>query len=125
MKPTRRIRAQIGSLVLCDSGVPVTIDELLSAIGTGRLPEPSFHNGCWPGPPGQKTRGTQPGQTDSMKVIRDVLVAYLGGETEGALAERFPHAVGFIRRTFDWLGPVADLTDVQQLMMKRMLLPFG
>ena len=44
---TRRIRAHIGSFVGCDNGVPVTIDELLNAIGTGKLPSPAFHNGCW------------------------------------------------------------------------------
>ena len=44
---TRKIRDQVASLVCCDSGVPVTIDEALNAIGTGRLPEPSFHPGCW------------------------------------------------------------------------------
>jgi len=32
---TRRIRAHIGSLVLCEPGIPVTVDELLSAIGRG------------------------------------------------------------------------------------------
>ena len=43
---TRQIRAHIGSLVPCDSGMPVTVDELLGAIGRGKLSEPSFHNGC-------------------------------------------------------------------------------
>ena len=39
---TRQIRAHVGSLVPCDSGLPVTIDELLDAIGRGRLTEPTF-----------------------------------------------------------------------------------
>jgi len=38
----RRIRIHIGGLVLCDSGVPVTIDELLSTIGSGVLPREPF-----------------------------------------------------------------------------------
>ena len=41
---TRRIRAHIASLVPCDSGFPVTVDEILNAIGRGRLDEPSFRN---------------------------------------------------------------------------------
>ncbi len=44
---TRRIRSHIASLVPCDSGFPVTVDELLNAIGRGKLDEPSFRNGCW------------------------------------------------------------------------------
>jgi hypothetical protein len=43
----RQIRAHIASFVPCDSGFPVTVDELLNAIGKGKLDEPSFHNGCW------------------------------------------------------------------------------
>ncbi len=38
----RQIRAHIASLVPCDSGFPVTVDELLNAIGRGKLAEPSF-----------------------------------------------------------------------------------
>ena len=37
------------------------------------------------------------------------------------LAE-FPHAAGFVRRVFEWLGPRSQLTEVQQLMLERMLL---
>jgi hypothetical protein len=36
---TRQIRAHIGSLVLCEAGIPVTIDDLLAAIGRGRFLE--------------------------------------------------------------------------------------
>ena len=43
----RQIHAHIGSLVPCDGGFPVTVDELLNAIGRGELSDPSFHNGCW------------------------------------------------------------------------------
>ena len=55
----RLIRAQIASLQGCDSGVPMTIDEILSAIGTNELRQPAFHAGCWLS---MSTRGTQPGQ---------------------------------------------------------------
>jgi hypothetical protein len=121
---TRQIRAHIGSLVLCDSGVPVTIDELLNAIGRGKLSEPSFHNGCWPGSLWWEARGTQPRQVESMRTIHAVLTGYVAGKPEEDLIERFPHAVGFINRAYDWLGPVSELTRLQQLMMERMLLPF-
>jgi hypothetical protein len=33
----RQIRAHVASLVPCDSGFPVTVDELLNAIGKGKL----------------------------------------------------------------------------------------
>jgi hypothetical protein len=56
---TRAIRAQIASLVPCDSGFPVTVDEMLNAIGTGHLPQPAFHPGCWLS---RGTRTTQPGR---------------------------------------------------------------
>ena len=34
------------------------------------------------------------------------------------------HATGFIQRTYDWLGPVTKLGQVQRLMLERVLLPF-
>ena len=52
---TRQIRAHIGSLVPCDSGLPVTVDELLNAIGRGKrankknaehLPRPESRGKC-------------------------------------------------------------------------------
>jgi hypothetical protein len=118
---TRRIRAQIASLQGCDSGVPVTIDEILNAIGTGRLPEPAFHPGCWLS---MGTRGTQPGQTECMQTIEKVLRAYLGRARQEELIAEHPFAEGFIRRTYAWLGPVEALSDTQRLMMDRLLLPF-
>ncbi len=120
----RQIRAHIGSLVLCDSGVPVTIDELLNGIGRGKLPEPSFHNGCWPGCMWWEARGTQPRQVESMRTIHAVLTGYMAGKPKEELIKQFPYAAGFINRTYDWLGPVSELTRLQQLMMERMLLPF-
>lgn len=121
---TRQMRAHIGSLVLCDSGVPVTIDELLQAIGRGELREPSFHNGCWLAGRWWDETTTQPFQDESMQAIYDILTSYLAGKPEEELVGKFPHAKGFIGRTYQWLGPAAELTEVQKLMMERMLLPF-
>ena len=118
----RRIRGHIGSLVLCDSGIPVTIDELLCAIGSGKLTMPAFHNGCWCCHWGG--RSTQPFQEVSMQAIYEVLMDYLGEKPKEELVERFPYASGFIRRSYKWLGPVTELTKLQKLMMDRMLLPF-
>ena len=117
----RRIRIHIGGLVLCDSGVPVSIDELLAAIGSGVLPKEPFRAGCWPGGQG---RTTQPRQSESMQIIEAVLCGYLAGKPEEHFIREYPHAAGFIRRTYDWLGPYQDLTQLQKLMLERMLLPF-
>ena len=118
---TRAIRAHVASLVLCDSGVPVTIDETLNAIGTGQMPKPAFHAGCWMS---RGTRSTQPHQAESMRVIESVLRGYIAGQTSEALIDRYPHASGFIARAYAWLGPIHELSDVQKLMLERMLLPF-
>lgn len=118
---TRAIRAQIASLVPCDSGFPVTVDEILNAIGTGRLPQPAFHPGCWLS---RGTRTTQPGQPASMRAIEAVLRAYLEGTPQGTSIAQYPYARGFVKRAYVWLGPVDQLTKVQRLMMERMLLPF-
>jgi hypothetical protein len=119
---TRQIRAHIASLVPCDSGFPVTVDELLNAIGRGKLVEPSFHNGCWCSGMWWEQKTSQPLQMQSMVTIRDVLTGYLAAKGKEESVTRYPHAAGFINRTHEWLGPVDELTDVQKLMMKRMLL---
>jgi len=120
----RQIRAHIGNLVPCDSGFPVTVDELLNAIGKGKLDEPSFHNGCWSFYLGmwweQKT--TQPLQTESMRIIRAVLKEYLAGKSRDDSIQEFSTAAGFIARTYEWLGPASELTEVQKLMLERMFL---
>jgi len=118
---TRAVRAHIGSLVGCDNGIPVTIDELLNAIGTGRLPSPAFHNGCWLCRNG---RTTQPRQGESMRVIEAAIGAYLDGEDQADLVARYPFAQGFVERVYSWLGPRDELTEIQRLMLSRMLLPF-
>jgi hypothetical protein len=118
---SRAIRAHIASLVCCDNGVPVTVDEMLNAIGTGCLPRPAFHPGCWLS---RGTRTTQPHQTASMRAIEAVLRGYMAGEPKETFLASYPYAQGFIERTYAWLGPVAALTDVQRLMLERLLLPF-
>jgi hypothetical protein len=117
----RAIRAQIASLVPCDSGFPVTVDEILNAIGAGRLPQPAFHPGCWLS---RGERTTQPRQAESMRVIDHVLRAYLEGQPAKASIATYPHAQGFVERAYLWLGPVEKLTEIQELMLERMLLPF-
>lgn len=119
---TRQIRAHIGSFVPCDSGLPVTVDELLNAIGRGRLDVPSFHNGCWCPGVWWEQKTTQPFQIESMKTIHAVLTGYLAGKGKEEFVKRYPHAEGFINRTYEWLVPVDKMTDVQKLMMDRMLL---
>ncbi len=118
----RQIRAHIASLVPCDSGFPVTVDELLNAIGKGKLDEPSFRNGCWCSGMWWEQKTTQPFQIESMRTIYAVLTGYLAGKAKKDFIGEFPHAKGFINRTYEWLGPVSKLMDVQKLMMNRMLL---
>lgn len=120
----RQIRAHIGSLVPCESGIPVTIDELLEAIGRGELGLPSFHNGCWYAGMWWEERETNPAHVKSFQIIEEVLRAYLAGKSGEELVAKFPYARGFISRTYEWLGPVDKLTKLQELMLKRMLLPF-
>ena len=119
---TRQIRAHIASLVPCDSGFPVTVDELLNAIGRGKLDEPSFLNGCWCSGMWWEQKPTQPLHIESMNIVHTVLTGYLAAKGKEEFVKRYPHAAGFINRTHEWLGPVDKLTDVQKLMMKRMLL---
>jgi len=121
---TRRIRAHIGSLVPCDAGFPVTVEELLAAIGAGRLPRRRFHNGCFCALMSPPYRGTQPGHVEAVRAIEEILTTYLAGAAADELLARFPDAEGFIRRAYRWLGPAPELTRTQRLMIKRMLLPF-
>jgi hypothetical protein len=121
---TRRIRAHIGSLVPCDAGFPVTVDELLDAIGRGELREPSFHNGCWACGMWWETRTSQPCHDQSMEAIQGILTGYLAGESRAELGAKHPNARGFVDRAFEWLGPVGELTSLQRVMLERALLPF-
>ncbi|MHC4355080.1 MAG: hypothetical protein ACYS0H_20450 [Planctomycetota bacterium] len=88
---TRQIRAHIGSLVPCDSGFPVTVDELLNAIGRGRLDEPSFHNGCWCSCFWWRQKTTQPVHVESKRIIHTVLRGYLA-DKPGIEVHRSPEA---------------------------------
>ncbi len=117
----RQIRAHIGSLVPCDSGFPVTVDELLYAIGREELPEPSFRNGCWMPGMWWEQRTTQPDHVESMRVVHSVLTGYLSGLSSDELIGQFPRAKGFISRTYDWLGPASELSEVQALQTRRVL----
>jgi len=119
---TRQIRSHIASLVPCDSGFPVTVDELLNAIGRGKLDEPSFRNGCWCSGMWWEQKTSQPLQMQSVMTIRDVLTGYLAAKGKEEFVKRYPHAAGFINRTHEWLGPATELTEVQKLMMERMFL---
>jgi len=119
---TRRIRSHIASLVPCDSGFPVTVDELLNAIGRGKLDEPSFRNGCWCSGMWWEQKTTQPLHMESMKTINTILKGYLAGGPREDFIREFPGAAGFINRTYAWLGPPTELTEVQKLMMERMFL---
>ena len=121
---TRQIRAHIGSLVLCEPGIPVTIDNLLAAVGRGQFLDSPLHNGCWCCGMWWECRGTQHGQPKAMTAIEQILLGYLEGRTAEELSEQFKDAKGFIRRTYGWLPLVADLSQVQRLMIERMLLPF-
>ncbi|KAF5419033.1 MAG: hypothetical protein C5S44_11715 [Candidatus Methanocomedens sp.] len=119
---TRQIRGHIASFVPCDSGFPVTVDELLNAIGKGKLDEPSFRNGCWCLGMWWDQKTTQPFQIESMRTIHTVVTGYLAGKAKTDFIRKFPHAEGLINRTYEWLGLVAELSEVQKLMMDRMLL---
>ncbi len=118
---TRKIRQYISSLQCCDNGVPTTIDEALNMIGTGKVPEPHFHPGCWMST-GKRT--TQPTQNESMYKIENILKGYLNGKTEREFIKKYPNAKGFIQRTYKWFGPLSKFTDLQKSMLGRMMLPF-
>jgi hypothetical protein len=118
----RQIRAHIGHLVPCDNGVPVTIDELLSAIGKGELEIPSFHNGCCAAGRWWDSNGTQPHQVESMGAIDEVLTGYLEGRSKDELRTVHPELGGFIDRTFQWFGNRSGFTELQRLMLERVLL---
>lgn len=118
----RQIRAHIASLVPCDSGFPVTVDELLYAIGREKLDTPSFHNGCWCPGMWWAQRTTQPSQMESMGIIYDVLLDYISGISRDDLISKYLYAKGFIKRIYSWLGSIKELDDVKKLMLKRILL---
>lgn len=120
-KSTRRIRQHISSLLCCDSGIPVTIDEILNSIGTGQMPSYSFHMGCWPR---SGERVTRPRQIESMKQIESILLGFLKGKSLKESCNQYPLAKGFIERCYKWLPPLSELNELQSLLFKRFFLPF-
>jgi len=118
----RRIRAHITSLIPCDSGLPVTVDELLFAIARGKLDRSCFRNGCICSCMAQEMKTSQPRQAETHITIHAVLSAYLAGEHQDHLIKAHPEAAGFIHRLYEWLGPVSQLSEVQRKMLDRMFL---
>jgi hypothetical protein len=118
----RRIRAHITGLTPCDSGLPVTVDELLFAIARGKLDGASFRNGCIDSCMARQVKTSQSLHGESMRTIHAFLKAYLAGQSREACLEAFPKAAGFVNRSFDWLGAVSQLSKVQRKMLDRMLL---
>ena len=118
----RQIRAHITGLIPCDSGLPVTVDELLFAIARGKLERSSFKNGCLCSGLGCQVKTSQPRHGESMKTIHAFVEAYLAGQSRQDCLEAFPKAAGFINRSFDWLGAVSQLSQIQRKMLDRMLL---
>jgi len=136
----RRIRAHITSLIPCDSGLPVTVVEVLFAIARGKLDGVCFKNGCLCSGMARQMKTSQPRQAESIRTIHAVLNAYLAGErgqnvvkahpeAAGLAGERgqnvvkaHPEAAGFVNRSYQWLGAVSDLSKVQRKMLDRMLL---
>jgi hypothetical protein len=120
----RLLRCHITGLIPCDSGLPVTVDELLFAIARGKLERSSFKNGCLCSGLGCRLKTSQPGQMESIRTIHGVLNAYLAGEPEQDVVKAHPEAAGFINRSYEWLGAVSQLSKVQKKMLDRMLLTF-
>jgi len=120
----RLLRCHITSLIPCDSGLPVTVDELLFAIARGKLERSSFKNGCMCSGMGCQLKTSQPRQMESMRTIHGVLHAYLRGEPREDAIKAHPEAAGFVNRSYEWLGAVSDLSKVQRTMLDRMLLTF-
>jgi hypothetical protein len=69
-------------------------------------------------------KGTQPRQVECMAAIHTVLTARLAGKPKGSLIEYYPWAAGFIENTYAWLPQSDQMTEVQSLLIERMLLPF-
>ena len=118
----RLIRAHITGLTPCDSGLPVTVDEVLFAIARGKLERSSFKNGCLCSSMGCQLKTSQPGQMASIRTIHAVLNAYLAGEPGQNIVQSHPEAAGFINRSDQWLGAVSELSKVQRKMLNRVLL---
>ena len=120
----RKVRMHIASLLPCDNGLPVAVDELLRSIGRGRLDCPPFRAGCWNPNVLWQERNTQTDHVRGMRAIHDIVASYLGGATRESLTTKYPFAKGFLSRAYAWLGPVDTLTEAQTLKLERFLIPF-
>jgi hypothetical protein len=120
----RKIRAHIASFTSCDSGLPVTVDEILAAIGSGRLIEPAFKNGCWNPGLFSRLKSSQPDQVKCLRIIYQILNGYLKDVPAKEFQDKLPFARDFIAHVYEWLGPVSGLTKLKKLLFKRMLMPF-
>ncbi|MBN1125840.1 MAG: hypothetical protein JXA82_12595 [Sedimentisphaerales bacterium] len=118
----RQLRAHITGLIPCDSGLPVTVDEILFAIARGKLERSSFKNGCLCSGIGCRLKTSQPRQAESIRTIHAIMNAYLEGEPREDAIKAHPEATGFIKRSYEWLGAVSQLSKVQRKMLDRMLL---
>jgi len=124
-EPARRIRSHISSFMGCDSGVPATIDEILNGIGRGKLDEPAFVNGCRYHGFCTTVKSSQPRQIECMLAIYRILNARLSGESRESLLQSYPWADDFIGNVYTWLPQDENETELQKLLVERMLLPFG
>lgn len=119
----RAIRSHMASFVSCERRFPVTVDELLNAIGIGKLPKTVFHNGCWwPNMLDRPPRPAPQGMSWEETVYR-LMSGYLAGEVQRSMVEALPHAEDFVSRVYGWLGDRKKLTGIQELMIERLLLP--
>ena len=118
----RLLRSHITGLIPCDSGLPVTIDELLFAIARGKLERSSFKNGCLCSGMGCQLKTSRPGQAKSMRTIHAVLNGYIAGEPREDVVKAHPEATGFISRLYEWIGAISELSEIQRKMLDRMLM---
>ncbi len=73
----RLLRCHSTGRIPCDSGLPVTVDELLFAIARGKPDRSCFRNGCIDSGMGRQQKTSQPGQMESVRTIHAILNAYL------------------------------------------------
>ena len=120
---TRYIRSAIGSLVLCDQGIPTTIDQLLDFIGSKYYDEKRlFHLGCWMT---SGKRSTQPDWQRSMAYIEKVLVNFLKGMSiTDQIKQLDSFMEGFIGRFYSWFPSRGNLDELQELLLNRILVSF-
>jgi hypothetical protein len=83
-----------------------------------------LHYGCWCCGMWWQCHGTQHSQDEAMAAIERILIGYLEGPAAAELAGRFPDVEGFVHRVCSWLPPISELSQIQRLMIERMLLPF-